>query len=70
MTLMDCERLFSSEIGLAMSGIAATECWWLVVLVFLGLVGDPAGELVKTEPSDWFEAALSREEHEQLFPSM
>lgn len=69
-TLMDCERLFSSEISLGMScwAFAAIE-GWVPVFALLRQGGDPTGELVKTELSDWLEAALSREEHEQL-PAM
>lgn len=36
-----------------------------MVLVLLEQPGEPAGELVKTELSEWLEVALSKEEHEQ-----
>lgn len=68
-TLMDCDRLFSSEIGLGTSNMPfVVTTGWLLLLSFLEHLGEPVGELVKTEFSDRLEEVLSRDEHEQSFP--
>lgn len=60
------DRLFSSAVGLAVSCcVFLASDGWLMVFALLRHPGDPCGELANTEPSEWLEVALSREEHEQ-----